>query len=176
MPAGAALAGEAALPLIEGAWAQMTRNSHDRLLPQWAGSLTLVVAGMFLAAAGCRERPTVTAEQPAPGQTTPDETAPAAPAAPEPAQPAPPQRERDRAAEWVSMGIQAGQRGDIEGAIQAFRKAVELRPDFAEARAQLGAALAMSGDRNAAITELQEAVRLNPDYLPGRVNLATALL
>ena len=46
--------------------------------------------------------------------------------------------------------------GDIPGAIAAFRKAIELKPDFEKAHYSLGIALRSQGDTAAAHKELDE--------------------
>jgi len=57
----------------------------------------------------------------------------------------------------------------------AFREAIRLRPDFAEAHNNLGLVLLQAGDDQGAIAALREAVRINPDYADARANLGAAL-
>ena len=57
----------------------------------------------------------------------------------------------------------------------AFREAIRLRPDFAEAHNNLGLVLIQSGDDAGGIAALREAVRLAPDYADAHANLGAAL-
>ena len=51
---------------------------------------------------------------------------------------------------------------DHRKAIEAFRKAIELKPDYAIAHRDLGLALLRTGDLKAASKELQKYVDLDP--------------
>jgi tetratricopeptide (TPR) repeat protein len=57
----------------------------------------------------------------------------------------------------------------------AFRDAIRLRPDFAEAHNHLGLVLIQTGEDEAGIASLREAVRISPDYAEARANLGAAL-
>jgi tetratricopeptide (TPR) repeat protein len=68
--------------------------------------------------------------------------------------------------------------GDIYAGIQQFvpaigefRKALGLRPDFADIRTSLGKALREAGSKDDSLRELLEAKRLNPKYAPAGVQL-----
>ena len=50
-----------------------------------------------------------------------------------------------------------------------------LTPDDAQARNNLGSALASQGNYDEAIRQFQEAVRINPNHADARNNLALAL-
>ncbi len=52
---------------------------------------------------------------------------------------------------------------DTQRAIAAFRKAIELKPDYVQAHKQLAFALLGAGDRAGAKSELEAYVRLAPD-------------
>ena len=52
---------------------------------------------------------------------------------------------------------------DTTRAIEAFRKAVELKPDYGQARKQLAFALLGTGDRAGAKAELEAYVAAAPD-------------
>jgi tetratricopeptide (TPR) repeat protein len=52
---------------------------------------------------------------------------------------------------------------DTQRAIAAFRKAVELKPDYREAHKQLAFALLGAGDPEGAKAELEACLRLAPD-------------
>jgi tetratricopeptide (TPR) repeat protein len=62
----------------------------------------------------------------------------------------------------------------MRAAIADYRKALALRPDMAEARANLGAALAAAGDLDKAIEEYTSALPNAPDKVGVRMNLALA--
>jgi TolB-like protein/Tfp pilus assembly protein PilF/tRNA A-37 threonylcarbamoyl transferase component Bud32 len=52
---------------------------------------------------------------------------------------------------------------DLDAADRASRKALELAPNLAEARASRGFAVSLSGRYDEAMRELEEAIRLNPN-------------
>jgi len=79
-----------------------------------------------------------------------------------------------RADELLRGGITAQQRGDYKTAIDDYRKALAIKPGLAEARANLGAALAAAGDYDAAIAEDIAALASAPDKTAVRMNLALA--
>jgi tetratricopeptide (TPR) repeat protein len=76
--------------------------------------------------------------------------------------------------EFLRKGIAAQQHGDVQMAIDEYRKALAIRPDLAEARANLGAALAAAGQFDAAIEEDRRALENAPDKAAVRMNLALA--
>lgn len=66
--------------------------------------------------------------------------------------------------------------GDLEGAILALRRAVELEPGNALSQANLGAALSEAGRLGEAIAACQAALAADPANAQARSNLASALL
>jgi Flp pilus assembly protein TadD len=74
----------------------------------------------------------------------------------------------------VHEGKLAQERGDLKTAIADFRRALTLKPDSIEARANLGAALAASGQLDAAIQEDTHVLELSPQNDAVRMNLAMA--
>ena len=56
-------------------------------------------------------------------------------------------------------------------AVEAFRQAVRLRPDFVEAHNNLGFALATLGKSPEAIKAYQQAIKIKPDYATAHYNL-----
>ncbi len=66
-------------------------------------------------------------------------------------------------------------RGDLEAAVGELRRALEIRPDYARARVNLGVALASRGEVEAAIGHFEQALELEPDDLEAHTNLALAL-
>jgi Flp pilus assembly protein TadD len=63
---------------------------------------------------------------------------------------------------WFDLGFAQSHQGKIEDAVVAYRKAVELAPDWFEANANLGVDLARSGNSVAALPILRHAVELKP--------------
>jgi tetratricopeptide (TPR) repeat protein len=76
--------------------------------------------------------------------------------------------------ELLNSGITAQQHGDYTTAIEDYRKVLALQPELAEARANLGAALAAAGDFDAAIAEDTRALAAAPSKTAVRMNLALA--
>lgn len=64
---------------------------------------------------------------------------------------------------------------DIPGAIVSFTRAVELDPQFAEARNNLGVYLLQAGNYQLAIEHLRAAVTLSPTWAKAHLNLGDAL-
>jgi tetratricopeptide (TPR) repeat protein len=67
------------------------------------------------------------------------------------------------------------QRGRLDEAIAHFRRAVEIRPDYAEAHNGLGVALLRKGQVDEAITHLQRALEIQPNRAEDHNNLAGVL-
>lgn len=61
---------------------------------------------------------------------------------------------------------------DLESAAGAFRRAMQLRADYAPAHMRLGKVLHAAGEIKAASAELERALELQPDLQPARVTLA----
>ncbi|HEY9074439.1 MAG TPA: tetratricopeptide repeat protein [Desulfobaccales bacterium] len=74
----------------------------------------------------------------------------------------------DKAAQdYMKEGLlQAGEGHDAQAAA-AFRQALSIKPDWAEAHSLLGSALSRAGDLHEAEAELRKAVQLKPDYAEG---------
>ena len=71
---------------------------------------------------------------------------------------------RDYSAEdYFYLGMMFRQRGDLEKAIEACDKALELNPQFAEANALRGAAKHILGDLVDAIADFDKALELAPN-------------
>ncbi|KVC61062.1 hypothetical protein WI73_30000 [Burkholderia ubonensis] len=65
--------------------------------------------------------------------------------------------------------------GRLDDAIASYRRAVELKPDYAEAHSNLGNALRDAGDPHAAMLSCAQALALRPDYAQAFNNLGNAL-
>jgi Tfp pilus assembly protein PilF len=73
------------------------------------------------------------------------------------------------------FGLTAAQMGKNDVAIEYIRKALRLKPDFAEAHSNLAVALRALGRLEEAETCLRQAVRLRPDQAEAHNNLGAAL-
>jgi len=79
---------------------------------------------------------------------------------------------------WMAqynLGLALGKAGRIDGAIEHFQRAVQLKPGFAEAHNYLGTALLQDGKVTEAIEQYRQALRIKPDYVEAQVNLDRAL-
>jgi len=63
----------------------------------------------------------------------------------------------------------------LDDAVAAYRRAVDLKPDYAEAHNNLGNALREAGDAAAALTSCARAIELRPGYAEAFNNLGNAL-
>ncbi len=77
---------------------------------------------------------------------------------------------------YPNVDIVLDDSGRLDEAIAHHRKALEIRPDFAGARNNLGLLLARLGRLDEAITEYRKALEINPDYVKARNNLGNALV
>jgi predicted O-linked N-acetylglucosamine transferase (SPINDLY family) len=73
------------------------------------------------------------------------------------------------------LGIIARQTGHLDLAIECFRAAIRLRPDFAEAHNNLGNAFAQQAKWVEAAASYLEALRINPVFAEAHNNLGNAL-
>ncbi|CAA7623110.1 tetratricopeptide repeat-containing glycosyltransferase family protein [Magnetospirillum sp. SS-4] len=74
-----------------------------------------------------------------------------------------------------AAGGEAWRGGRIEAAAQAFARAAQLRPGWATAHANLGAALRRLGKSEAAVASYRRALALEPDQAATLSNLGNAL-
>ncbi len=88
---------------------------------------------------------------------------------------APPSRP-EAAAERALDGNARLARGDVAGAVAAYRQAVELAPDLPKLQYNLATALAAHGEAEAAIAGLRRALALQPDYARAHLNLGILLV
>jgi tetratricopeptide (TPR) repeat protein len=66
------------------------------------------------------------------------------------------------AAVWFDLGLVRQDLRDYAGAATAYRKAIDLKPDYAEAVLNLGVVLQDSGDLDSAMRAYADAYRLRP--------------
>ncbi len=71
-----------------------------------------------------------------------------------------------------NLGDVLVRRGQVDAAIAEYRKALEIKPDYAAACNNLGGVLAELGQVNATIVLCQRAVEIDPDFVPALKNLA----
>jgi cytochrome c-type biogenesis protein CcmH/NrfG len=72
---------------------------------------------------------------------------------------------------WFALGLACEDLHDTHGAIEAYRRSAQLRPEVPETHVNLGLNLQQSGDLKAAMDSYGRAVRLRPDAF-GRVSQA----
>ena len=75
----------------------------------------------------------------------------------------------------MNLGVAQSARGQVDEAIESHRKAIELKPNLAEAHSDLGLALANAGRIREAIPEHFRAVELNPESARIHSNLVFSL-
>ena len=73
------------------------------------------------------------------------------------------------------LGMLAGQRGQLNTAVELIGRTVQLRPDYAEAHNNLANALRDMGQLDDAVASYQRAIRFKPDLAGAYNNLANAL-
>src|SRR5262249_55396532 len=71
-------------------------------------------------------------------------------------------RQREEAEVCNNRGVGLYYRGALDAALAAFRRAVELLPDYAEAHNNLGLVLSRMGQEEEATRAFQEALRIDP--------------
>lgn len=71
-------------------------------------------------------------------------------------------RAREEALECNNRGVVLYYRGALEAALEAFRRAIHLLPEYAEAHNNLGLVLSRMGKESEAVQAFQEALRLDP--------------
>jgi tetratricopeptide (TPR) repeat protein len=140
---------------------------------QWriAGILVMVIIMGIVAVALVLRPQTLARSSASAGVTTPDST-------PAVASPAPPRRAvpvADRVAALMRAGIEAGQSGELDQAVAAFRKAVELDPTDALAWDSLGVVLIRAGDEARGVEAFRRALRAVPGHAEAHRNLAVVL-
>lgn len=74
---------------------------------------------------------------------------------------------------YNNRGVASHSRGDLNGALADFDRALEENPDYAEAYNNRGAARHARGDLDAALADYDRALELNPDYAAAYNNRGT---
>jgi tetratricopeptide (TPR) repeat protein len=73
------------------------------------------------------------------------------------------------------MGVALTDLGRIDEAIAAYGKALEQKPDYAEAFNNIGVVLASRGRAREAAEQFRKALAIRPDYADARKNYQRAL-
>ena len=76
---------------------------------------------------------------------------------------------------WNLLGASAAQTGKLDTAIDAFKKAISIKPDYADAYNNLGNALQEQGKLEEAIEAYNKALSLKPDYAEAYNNMGVEL-
>lgn len=76
---------------------------------------------------------------------------------------------------WIKLGTERENAGDPDGAIDAIREGIRLKPDYPLAYFNLGSLLARRGQIDEGIEQLRMATRLEPTEPDGHSNLALSL-
>ena len=75
---------------------------------------------------------------------------------------------------WNEFGRLYQKEQKMKEAVEAYGKALELKPDYAVARYNLGLAHVSMGDHAGAIADFQKLTQTNPDYVPAWIALMQA--
>ena len=78
------------------------------------------------------------------------------------------------AREYVKRGIARFSRGDIDGAISNYEKAIEISPLLADAFFYRGKARRAKGDLNGAITDYEASIEIEPRFAENNGDIANA--
>lgn len=72
-----------------------------------------------------------------------------------------------------ALGCRSFERGEVDTALQAFRRLLATRPRFADVHYRVGLLYERKGDLDAAARSLEQALRINPAYGEARLALVT---
>ena len=72
------------------------------------------------------------------------------------------------------MGVAQNHKGDSEAAVESYKKALKIKPDYAEAYNNMGVAQNDKGDSEAAIDSYKKALKIKPDYAEAYNNIGNA--
>ena len=80
----------------------------------------------------------------------------------------------DTAEYWFVLGYYLGEAGMHKEAIEAYRQAIRIKPDYAVAHYNLGVAYGKSGMYREGIEALKQAIRIEPDHAKAHYSLGVA--
>ncbi len=73
------------------------------------------------------------------------------------------------------LGANVAELGYVDDAIEHYRQALQIQPDYTKARGNLGDALAKQGRFDEAINQYHRALKTDPNYSHGHGNLGVAM-
>lgn len=76
---------------------------------------------------------------------------------------------------YNNLGFISQHRGDLKAAIDSYKQAAKVKPDYHEAYNNLGYTLQLEGDLKSAIDNYKQAVKVKPDYIDAYYNMGHAL-
>ena len=76
---------------------------------------------------------------------------------------------------YSNLGAALKEQGSLDEAVAAYRQAIHIKPDYAEAYSNLGVALTEQGSLDEAVAACRQAIRIRPDYAEAYSNLGVAL-
>ena len=68
-----------------------------------------------------------------------------------------------------------GHKAELDAAIDSYKQAIKIKPDYAEAYYNMGNALKDKGELDAAIDSYKQAIKIKPDYADAYINMGNAL-
>ena len=78
------------------------------------------------------------------------------------------------ARDYLKRGLSHYNKGDLEGAVNDFTKALEINPEMADAQVARGKALRLKGDFDGAINDFEDASETNKQLLANNAEVAAA--
>jgi tetratricopeptide (TPR) repeat protein len=82
----------------------------------------------------------------------------------------------NRAVTAHNLGAALQSAGRLDEAINQYKKAIAIKPDYTPAYSNLGSALLSRGDAAGAINAYQQALSIDPDFSDAHFNLGNALM
>ena len=74
------------------------------------------------------------------------------------------------------MGNALKDKGELDAAIDSYKQAIKIKPDYAEAYNNMGNALKDKGELDAAIDSYKQAIKIKPDNAECFVNCNSVLV
>lgn len=77
-----------------------------------------------------------------------------------------------RSISYYNRGTALMTKGDYDGAIQCFDKAIKVEPEFSEAYCHRGLSYYEKGNQDRALADFDKAIELNPEFVEAYYNRA----
>lgn len=77
---------------------------------------------------------------------------------------------------YNNLGYALQQKGELNAAIDSYKQAANIRPDYHEALNNLGFVQHLTGDADAAIASYRQAIEIKPDYEEAYYNMGRAFM